>query len=168
MFRKTKPGSLEAPRFSCNFRLFAGTTSGDPRRHHRRDRRGHGPCLRHHRRHGHHPRLRPPPPPPPPPRPPPPPPLPPPPPPPKPPRPRPPPPPPPPSRGGRASLTTMLRPMKSWPFNPWMARSASSSLLTSTNPNPRGCPEKRSRTRVTFAAVTPVCVNKAVSCSSVA
>src|SRR5579864_9226690 len=77
-------------------------------------------------------------PPPPPPRPPPPPPRPPPPPPPKPPPPRPPPPPPPPSRGGRASFTTMLRPMKSWPFSPWMARSASSSLLTSTNPNPRG------------------------------
>ena len=36
-----------------------------------------------------------------------------------------------------------------------MARLASSSLFTSTKPKPRGCPEKRSLTSVTFEGEIP-------------
>src|SRR5438876_3812140 len=100
-------------------------------------------------------------PPPPPPRPPPPPPWPPRPPPPYP--PRPPPPPPPRSAWGRASFTTRFRPPKFWPFKEFTARSASSSLLTSTNANPRDCPVKRSRIRFTPEGVTPTCENHSLS-----
>src|SRR5437667_8261749 len=82
--------------------------------------------------------------------------------------PRPPPPPPPRSAWGRASFTTRFRPPKFWPFREFTARSASSSLVTSTKANPRDCPVKRSRIRLTPEGVTPICENHSLSWSSVA
>src|SRR5579859_4319092 len=54
--------------------------------------------------------------------------------------------------GGRASLTRILRPRMSIPFNFSMASSASSRDPNSTNPNPRERPPSRSQ--VTRAEVT--------------
>src|SRR5207249_6576037 len=70
-------------------------------------------------------------------------------------------PPPPPLRSawGRASFTTRFLPPKFCPFRELIARSASSSALTSTNAKPRDWPVKRSRMRLTPEGVTPTCEN---------
>ena len=126
---------------ACPFVKFEITSRGVRRRHRRRC-----DCRHHHRRRNH--RARPPPPPP----------L----------RPRPPPPPPPPSRCGRASFTTILRPLKSFPFSAATALSASPSSPISTKPNPRGWPEKRSRINATESALIPDSLNSAWTSSSLA
>src|SRR6266446_4176912 len=82
--------------------------------------------------------------------------------------PRPPPPPPPRSAWGRASFTTRFRPPKFCPFRELIARSASSSFVTSTKAKPRDWPVNRSRIRLTPEGVTPTCENHSLSCSSVA
>ncbi len=53
---------------------------------------------------------------------------------------------------GRASLTTMLRPLSGWPFMPLMAAWASASLPISTNPKPLERPVSRSI--ITLALLT--------------
>src|SRR4029077_20834948 len=150
------------PTSDCRDRLGHRRDRRHVRRHHHRGhrvRRHHRHARRRIRRARHRPRPPPPPrgpplPPPPPPRPP----------------PYPPRPPPPPLRSacGRASFTTRLRPPKFCPFKEFTARSASSSLFTSTKANPRDCPVKRSRIRLTPEGVTPICENHSLSCSSVA
>jgi hypothetical protein len=54
------------------------------------------------------------------------------------------------------------------PFNAAMAFSASASSLISAKPNPRGCPVKRSRSRVRESGCMPASENSACTSSSVA